>query len=230
MQTQQTARVPLCKVRTANQFHILRRKPQQTQLIRHRRLCFPYFTRGFLLRQSVLIDQTLETVGFLEKIQITPLQAFVSEIFGDEADELRKRGGDGGEFGATTGRPRRMGWFDCVATKYGCRIQGTTDVAFTVVDVLGYLDKIPVCVGYEIDGEVTTDFPTTRKLEKAKPVIEVLDGWKSDIRGIKKYEDLPENCKKYIDFVEKHIGFPITMVSNGPKREDIIYRESPLSK
>lgn len=156
--------------------------------------------------------------------------AFISEIFGDEADELRKRGGDGGEFGATTGRPRRMGWFDCVATKYGCRIQGATDVAFTVVDVLGYLDKIPVCVGYEIDGEVTTDFPTTRKLEKAKPVIEVLDGWKSDIRGIKKYEDLPENCKKYIDFVEKHIGFPITMVSNGPKREDIIYRESPLSK
>ena len=156
--------------------------------------------------------------------------AFVSEIFGDEADELRKRGGDGGEFGATTGRPRRMGWFDCVATKYGCRIQGATDVAFTVVDVLGYLDKIPVCVGYEIDGEVTTDFPTTRKLEKAKPVFEVLDGWKSDIRGIKKYEDLPENCKKYIDFVEKHIGFPITMVSNGPKREDIIYRESPLSK
>ena len=156
--------------------------------------------------------------------------AFISEIFGDEADELRKRGGDGGEFGATTGRPRRMGWFDCVATKYGCRIQGATDVAFTVVDVLGYLDKIPVCVGYEIDGEVTTDFPTTRKLEKAKPVFEVLDGWKSDIRGIKKYEDLPENCKKYIDFVEKHIGFPITMVSNGPKREDIIYRESPLSK
>ena len=149
---------------------------------------------------------------------------FVSEIFGDEADELRRRGGDGGEFGATTGRPRRMGWFDCVATKYGCRIQGATDVSFTVVDVLGYLDKIPVCVGYEIDGEVTTDFPTTRKLEKAKPVFEVLDGWKSDIRGIKKYEDLPENCKKYIDFVEKHIGFPITMVSNGPGRDDIIYR------
>ena len=156
--------------------------------------------------------------------------AFVSEIFGDEADELRKRGGDGGEFGATTGRPRRMGWFDCVATKYGCRIQGTTDVAFTVVDVLGYLDKIPVCVGYEIDGKVTTDFPTTQILEKAKPVIEVLDGWKSDIRGIRNYDELPENCKKYIDFVEEHIGFPITMVSNGPKREDIIYRESKLSK
>ena len=150
--------------------------------------------------------------------------AFVSEIFGDEADELRKRGGDGGEFGATTGRPRRMGWLDCVATKYGCRMQGTTDVAFTVLDVLGYLDEIPVCIGYEIDGKVTTDFPTTPTLEKAKPVFTKLPGWKCDIRGIKKYEDLPENCRKYIEFVEEQIGFPITMVSNGPGREDIIYR------
>ena len=149
---------------------------------------------------------------------------FVSEIFGDEADELRRRGGDGGEFGATTGRPRRMGWFDCVASKYGCRLQGTTDVAFTVLDVLGYLDEIPVCVGYEIDGEVTTDFPVTPLLNKAKPVYKVLPGWKTDIRGIKKYEDLPENCRKYIEFVEEQIGFPITMVSNGPGRHDIIYR------
>ena len=156
--------------------------------------------------------------------------AFVSEIFGDEADELRRRGGDGGEFGATTGRPRRMGWFDCVASKYGCRIQGTTDVAFTVLDVLGYLDEIPVCTGYEIDGKVTTDFPTTASLEKAKPVIEKLPGWKCDIRGIKNYEDLPENCRKYIEFIEEKIGFPITMVSNGPARSDIIYRNSPLSK
>ena len=149
---------------------------------------------------------------------------FVSEIFGEEADELRRRGGDGGEFGATTGRPRRMGWFDCVASKYGCRLQGTTDVAFTVVDVLGYLDEIPVCTGYEIDGKVTTEFPVTNQLEKAKPVLEVLPGWKCDIRGIKKYEDLPENCRKYIEFVEEHIGYPITMVSNGPGRDDIIYR------
>ena len=150
--------------------------------------------------------------------------AFVSEILGDEADELRRRGGDGGEFGATTGRPRRMGWFDAVASKYGCRMQGTTDVAFTVLDVLGYLDEIPVCVGYDIDGEVTTDFPTTTLLEKAKPVYETLPGWKCDIRGIKKYEDLPENCRKYIEFVEEKIGFPITMISNGPGRDDIIYR------
>lgn len=154
--------------------------------------------------------------------------AFVSEIFGEEADELRRRGGDGGEYGATTGRPRRMGWFDCVASKYGCRLQGTTDVAFTVLDVLGYLEEIPVCVGYEIDGEVTTDFPVTHKLEKAKPVLKTLPGWKCDIRGIKKYEDLPENCRKYVEFIEEQIGYPVTMVSNGPGREDIIYRESPL--
>ena len=154
--------------------------------------------------------------------------AFVSEIFGDEADELRRRGGDGGEYGATTGRPRRMGWFDCVASKYGCRLQGTTDVAFTVLDVLGYLDEIPVCVGYDIDGEVTTEFPVTRLLEKAKPVIKVLPGWKCDIRGIKNYEELPANCKNYVEFIEEQIGYPITMVSNGPGRHDIIHRESKL--
>lgn len=151
--------------------------------------------------------------------------AFVSEIFGEEADELRRRGGDGGEYGATTGRPRRMGWFDCVASKYGCRLQGATDVAFTVLDVLGYLDEIPVCVGYEIDGEVTTEFPTTHLLEKAKPVLKVLPGWKCDIRGIRKYEDLPENCRNYVEFIEEQIGFPITMVSNGPGRKDIIFRK-----
>lgn len=151
--------------------------------------------------------------------------AFVSEIFGAEADELRRRGGDGGEYGATTGRPRRMGWFDCVASKYGCRLQGTTDVAFTVLDVLGYLEEIPVCVGYEIDGEVTTEFPTTARLSTAKPVLKTLPGWKCEIRGIRRYEDLPENCRNYVEFVEEQIGYPITMISNGPGRDDIIYRE-----
>ena len=149
---------------------------------------------------------------------------FVSEIFGDEAKELRDRGGDGGEYGATTGRPRRVGWFDCVASKYGCALQGATDVAFTVLDALGYLDEIPVCTAYEIDGERTTEFPVTADLKKAKPVFEKLPGWKCDIRGIREYDKLPENCRKYIEFVEKHLGFPITMISNGPGREDIIYR------
>ena len=150
--------------------------------------------------------------------------AFVSEIFGDEADELRNRGGDGGEYGATTGRPRRVGWLDCVASRYGCRVQGATQVAFTVLDVLGYLDEIPVCVGYEVDGKVIKDFPTTGLLHKAKPVLTTLPGWKTDIRGIKKYEDLPENCRKYIEFVEKELEVPIKIVSNGPAREDIIMR------
>lgn len=150
---------------------------------------------------------------------------FVSEIFGEEADELRRRGGDGGEYGATTGRPRRMGWFDAVASRYGCRMQGATDVALTVLDVLGYLDEIPVCVGYEIGGKITKDFPTTVELAKAKPVYEVLPGWKQEIRGIKNYEDLPENCRNYIEFIEKELGVPVTMVSNGPGREEIIMRK-----
>ena len=150
--------------------------------------------------------------------------AFVSEIFGEEADNLRNNGGDGGEYGATTGRPRRMGWYDCVASRYGCMVQGTTQVAFTVLDALGYLDEIPVCVAYEVDGKQTKEFPTTDKLNRAKPVLKVLPGWKQDIRGIRKYEDLPVNCRKYVEFIEKEIGFPIKIVSNGPNREDIIYR------
>ncbi len=149
---------------------------------------------------------------------------FVSEIFGEEADLLRNNGAFGGEYGATTGRPRRVGWFDCVASRYGCRLQGTTAVAFTVVDSLGYLDEIPVCTSYEIDGEVTTDFPVVSKLKKAKPVFEVLPGWKCDISGIREYEKLPENCRRYIEFIEERIGFPIKYVSNGPERVDIIKR------
>lgn len=155
---------------------------------------------------------------------------FVSEIFGDEASELRDHGGDGGEYGATTGRPRRVGWYDCVASKYGCRLQGCTDVALSVLDALGYLDEIPVCTGYEIDGKVTTDFPVTSKLADAKPVLKVMKGWKCDIRGIRKFEELPREAQDYVNFIEEQIGYPITMVSNGPKRSDIIYRESPLKK
>lgn len=149
---------------------------------------------------------------------------FVSEIFGEEADELRRRGGDGGEFGATTGRPRRMGWFDAVASRYGCRMQGATEAALTVLDVLGYLDELPICVGYEIDGVVTKDFPTTVKLAKAKPVYEYLPGWNQEIRGIKEYKELPENCRKYIEFIEKELEVPITLISNGPGRDEIIRR------
>lgn len=150
--------------------------------------------------------------------------AFVSEIFGDEAKQLRNLGGDCGEYGATTGRPRRMGWFDAVATKYGCMLQGTTAVALSLLDVLGYLDKIPVCTGYEINGKVTDVFPVTPLLNKVKPVYTYLDGWKCDISGIRNYEELPENARKFVEFVEKEIGYPVKMVSNGPKRDDIIFR------
>ena len=149
---------------------------------------------------------------------------FVSEIFGEEADELRRRGGDGGEYGATTGRPRRMGWFDAVASRYGCRMQGATEVALTVLDVLGYLDELPVCIGYEIDGVITREFPTTVKLAKAKPVYEYLPGWKQEIRGITSYNDLPVNCRKYIEFIERELEVPITLISNGPGRQEIIRR------
>ncbi len=151
--------------------------------------------------------------------------AFVSEIFGEEAAQLRDHGGDGGEYGATTGRPRRMGWFDCVATHYGCEVQGTTHAVLTVIDALSYLDEIKVCAGYEINGKVTKDFPVTALLEKAKPVLTALPGWKCDITGITEYNKLPENCRKYIEFIENEIGFKIAMVSNGPARENIIVKE-----
>jgi len=149
--------------------------------------------------------------------------AFVSEIFGKEAEELRNRGGDKGEYGATTGRPRRMGWFDAVATRYGCMLQGATEVALSLLDVLGYLDKIPVCTAYEIDGKTIDQFPVTPRLNRAKPVYTALDGWNCSIRGIREFDRLPENAKKYVRFVEQQIGFPITMISNGPSRDDIIF-------
>ena len=150
--------------------------------------------------------------------------AFVSELFGDEAEELRRRGGDAGEYGATTGRPRRVGWFDAVATKYGCMVQGATQVVLTAIDCLGYLDEIKVCTGYEIDGKVTTDFPVPALLDQAKPVYETLPGWKCDIRGRTDYSAFPQAAKDYVDFLEERIGYPIALVSTGPKRHEIAVR------
>ena len=155
-------------------------------------------------------------------------EPFVSEVTGATGDELRRRGGDHGEFGATTGRPRRVGWFDTVATKYGCMVQGATQAALTCLDVLGYLDEIPVCTGYEIDGTVTDQFPTTPALLRAKPVFTTLPGWKTDIRGCTDYNALPANARAYVDFLEQHIGAPITMVSTGPKREEMTCRTPKL--
>ncbi len=147
---------------------------------------------------------------------------FVSEIFDDEAQQLRIRGGDKGEFGATTGRPRRMGWFDAVATRYGCRIQGATEVALTLVDALSYLDEIPVCTAYEIDGKRVDDFPATPLLARARPVIEKLPGWKTETRGARDWNALPQAVRDYVKYIERAIGVPITFFSTGPGRDDII--------
>ena len=149
---------------------------------------------------------------------------FVSELFGDEAEELRRRGGDAGEYGATTGRPRRVGWYDAVASRYGVSVQGATDVALTCLDVMGYLDEIKVCTGYEIDGKITTDFPVTPELKKAKPVYTTLPGWKCDLRGTTKWEDLPKAAQDYVLFIEQQLGAHISIVSTGPKRHEVIYR------
>lgn len=144
---------------------------------------------------------------------------FTVELFGEEAEELRKAGA---EYGAATGRPRRVGPFDVVASRYGVEMQGADELALTKLDVLSYLDKIPVCVAYDIDGEKTTEFPRGERLDKAKPVIEYLDGWKCDISGCKKVSDLPKAAFDYIKYIEKAVGCPITYVSVGAEREQYV--------
>ncbi len=153
---------------------------------------------------------------------------FVTEIFGEEADELRKRGGDKGEFGATTGRPRRVGWFDAVATRYGVEMQGATEVCLTCLDVLGYLDEIKVCTAYEINGKIVKDFPVTRLLKDAKPIYTILPGWNCDIRGITDEAALPKEALAYVDFIEQELGVPVKMFSTGPKRHEIIHRTAKV--
>ena len=195
---------------------------------------FPFTTSSSPLAGYGTVGAGLPPTAFERIIAVTKAYSscvgagpFVTELFGDEAEELRRRGGDAGEYGAKTGRPRRVGWFDAVATRYGCLMQGATECVMTNLDVLGYLDAIKVCTGYEVDGRVLKDFPVTRLVEKARPVYVSLPGWKEDIRGISSYAALPENCRRYIDFIEKEIDCPISMISNGPKREEIIQR--PLS-
>ena len=192
---------------------------------------FPFTTSSSPLAGFGAVGAGLPPTAFEEIIAVTKAYSscvgagpFTTELFGDEAEELRKRGGDAGEYGAKTGRPRRVGWFDAVATRYGCMMQGATDCVMTNLDVLGYLDEIMVCVAYEINGEEVRDFPVTPLLDQAKPVYVTLPGWKQNIRGITKYEDLPANCRAYVEFIEKEIECPLTMLSNGPKREEIIYR------
>ncbi len=192
---------------------------------------FPYTTSSSPLAGYAPVGAGIPVRAIDEVIAVTKAYSscvgagpFVTELFGDEAEELRRRGGDAGEYGAKTGRPRRVGWFDAVATRYGCMLQGATAVAVTNLDVLSYLDEIPVCVGYRVDGQVTRRFPVTPLLDRAEPVYERLPGWKTDIRGIREYANLPENCRKYIEFLEKETEMPFRYLSNGPRRDEMIAR------
>ncbi len=192
---------------------------------------YPYVTSsstlaGYAAVGAGIPPYAIENITVITKAYSSAVGAgpFVTELFGEEADELRVRGGDKGEFGATTGRPRRVGYFDAVATRYGCEIQGATEVCMTCLDVLSYMDTLYVCTGYEYEGKVYKDFLTTDKLYKAKPVYETLPGWKKDIRGITSYDELPKEAKDYVEFIEKELGVKISMVSNGPKRHEILYR------
>ena len=192
---------------------------------------FPFTTSSSPLAGYGTVGAGIPPTAISEIIAVTKAYSscvgagpFVTELFGDEAEELRRRGGDAGEYGAKTGRPRRVGWFDAVATRYGCLLQGATDCALTNLDVLSYLDEIRVCVGYKVNGQVLTDFPVTPLVEKAEPVYEVLPGWKTDIRGIRQYSELPENCRRYVEYLERQIGTPIAYLSNGPRRDEMIAR------
>ena len=192
---------------------------------------YPYTTSSSPLAGYGTVGAGIPPAAIKEVIAVTKAYSssvgtgyFVTALAGEEAEELRRRGGDAGEYGAKTGRPRDVGWFDAVATRYGCRVQGATACAMTNIDVLGYLDEIKVCVAYDIDGEQTKDFPSSPRLSRAKPVYVTLPGWKTDIRGVTDYDALPENCKKYLNYIESLIETPLTIISTGPRREEIIFR------
>ncbi len=192
---------------------------------------YPYTTSSSPLAGYGAVGAGVPPAAITEVIAVTKAYSssvgtgyFVSALEGTEAEELRKRGGDAGEYGAKTGRPRDVGWFDAVATRYGCRVQGATSCAMTNIDVLGYLDEIKICVAYDIDGEQTRDFPSSPRLSRAKPIYVTLPGWKSDVRGVTQYDQLPDNCKNYLSYIERVIETPLTIISTGPRREEIIFR------
>lgn len=190
---------------------------------------YPFSTSSSTLAGYAPVGAGVSVSSIKEVIAVTKAYSscvgagpFVTELSGAEAETLRRLGGDAGEYGVTTGRPRRVGWFDAVATRYGCRLQGATSVTLTNLDVLGYLDEIPVCVAYETEDGETQRFPVTSKLEAARPVWKYLPGWKCDISEITTFEELPEAAKQYVRFIEFSIGVRIAMVSVGPRREQVI--------
>ena len=192
---------------------------------------YPYSTSSSTLAGFATVGAGLPPYAIDRVIAVTKAYSscvgagpFVTELFGSEAEELRRRGGDAGEYGATTGRPRRVGWFDAVATRYGCAVQGATEVALTNLDVLGYLDEIPLCTAYETETGRTDRFPAGRLLETAKPVLERLPGWKTDISHARSFEELPAQARAYVERIEELIGVPVRQISVGPRREQMFAR------
>ena len=189
---------------------------------------FPYTTSSNAIAAYAPVGSGLPSARLDEVIGVVKAYStcvgegpFVCEMFGQEAEELRAAGF---EYGAKTGRPRRVGPVDVVATRYGVQVQGATNIALTKLDVLSYMDRIPVCEAYELDGERTEEFPFPSRLNDAKPVITYMEGWKQDISGIRKWEDLPEAARKYVEYLEAQIGCRIGFVSVGPERDSIILR------
>jgi len=196
---------------------------------------YPYSTSssplaGFAAVGAGLPPFVIQSIAAVTKAYSTCVGAgpFVTELFGEEGDTLRKRGGDAGEYGATTGRPRRVGWFDAVATRYGCRIQGATEVALGLLDVLGYLNEIPICTAYEIDGKSTAEFPVTALLECAKPIYETAPGWKRDVSTARSWGALPSEAQRYVERIEALIGVPIRLISVGAHRDAVINLDSAV--
>ncbi|MDR2166774.1 MAG: adenylosuccinate synthase [Clostridiales bacterium] len=190
---------------------------------------YPYVTSSHTLAGFASVGAGLPPYAITEILAVTKAYSscvgagpFVTELFGELAEELRRLGGDAGEYGATTGRPRRVGYFDAVATRFGAQVQGATHLGLTNLDVLAYMDEIPVCVAYEVNGEQITDFPVSPLLNIAKPVYTTLPGFKTDIRGIRHFKDLPQNAQNYVRFIEEQVGLPVAVLSNGPKREEIV--------
>ena len=190
---------------------------------------YPYTTSSNTIAAYAPIGSGLPSVKITDVIGVVKAYSscvgegpFVCEMFGKEAENLREAGF---EYGAKTGRPRRVGPIDIVATRYGAEVQAATEIALTKLDVLSYMDKIPVCTHYEFDGELTDEFPFPSDLAEAKPVIEYMDGWKCDISFARKWEELPVQARDYVSYIEKQIGCPITYVSVGPERDSIIIRK-----
>jgi adenylosuccinate synthase len=190
---------------------------------------YPYVTSSSPLAGFAAVGAGLPPWAITRILAVTKAYAscvgagpFVTELTDGAGDELRRRGGDAGEFGAVTGRPRRVGYFDAVATRHGCQVQGATELAVTCLDVLGYLPEIPICTAYAVDGQPTADFPTTRRLARATPIYQTLPGWGRSLNGARRLQDLPAAARRYLDRIQELTDLPIRWVSVGAHRDALI--------